>query len=65
MAKYTIPPNIGKVRVAVGLGGKYAVWNGKNGEDEFRIFVRTKKQAEDVAKMINEKRHSGEVDVWQ
>ena len=65
MAKYTVPPNIGKVRVAVGLGGKYAVWNGKQGKQEFRIFVRTKKQAEELARMINEKRHGGEVEVWE
>ena len=64
MAKYSVPPNVGKVRVAMGIGGKYTVWNGKHGKHEFRIFVRTKKQAEEVAKMINEGRHSGEVEVW-
>ena len=64
MAKYPVPPNTGKVRVAMGLGGKYAVWNGKQGKNEFRILVRTRKQAEELAKLINEKRHSGEVDVW-
>ena len=65
MAKYTVPPNVGKVRVAMGLGGKYAVWNGKQGKQEFRIFVRNKKQAEELAKMINERRHGGEVEVWE
>ena len=47
------------------LGGKYAVWNGKQGKQEFRILVRTKKQAEEVAKMINSKEHGGEVEVWE
>ena len=65
MAKYVVPPNVGKVRVAVAMGGKYAVWNGKQGKHEFRILVRTKKQAEEVAKMINENSHAGEVEVWE
>jgi hypothetical protein len=65
MAKYSVPPNTGKVRVAMGVGGMYAVWNGKTGKNEFRILVRTRKQAEDLAKIINEKRHDGEVDVWR
>ncbi|HEX3356431.1 MAG TPA: hypothetical protein VHS31_05555 [Tepidisphaeraceae bacterium] len=64
MPKYEIPPNVGKVRVAMGVGGSYAVWNGKQGKDEFRILCRTRKRAEEVAKMINEKKHNGEVDVW-
>ena len=65
MAKYAVPPNVGRVRVAVALGGKYAVWNGKQGKQEFRILVRTKKQAEEVAKIINSKEHGGEVEVWE
>lgn len=65
MAKYTVPPNTGKVRVAMGVGGMYAVWNGKQGKNEFRILVRTRKQAEELAKQINERRHGGEVEVWQ
>ena len=65
MPKYKVPPNTGKVRVAMSAGGAYAVWNGKQGKNEFRILVRTRKQAEELAKIINEKRHSGEVEVWQ
>ena len=65
MAKYTVPPNVGKVRVAVAMGGKYAVWNGKQGKHEFRILVRTKKQAEEVARRINAKEHAGVVEVWE
>ena len=64
MPKYTIPPNTGKVRVAMGVGGAYAVWNGKQGKNEFRILCRTRKRAEEVAKIINEKKHNGEIDVY-
>ena len=64
MAKYSVPSNTGKVRVAMGVGGMFAVWNGKQGKNEFRILVRTRKQAEELAKIINEKKHNGEVDVW-
>ena len=64
MAKYVVPPNVGKVRVAVAIGGKWAVWNGKQGKNEFRILVRNRKQAEEVARIINEKQHQGEIEVW-
>lgn len=64
MPKYTIPPNTGKVRIAMGVGGAYAVWNGKQGKNEFRILCRTRKKAEEVAKIINEKKHNGEIDVY-
>jgi hypothetical protein len=63
MARYQIPHNTGKVRVAVFHGGKFAVWNGKTGKHEFRILVRTKKQADEVARIINEKRHNGAIEV--
>jgi hypothetical protein len=61
MAKYTIPPNTGKVRVAMGLGGRYTVWNGKQGPDEFVITCRNRKQAQEVAEKINKKQHTGEI----
>lgn len=63
MARYRIPHNTGKVRVAMGVAGTYAVWNGKQGKHEFKILVRTRKQAEEVAKIINEKRHDGFIEV--
>jgi hypothetical protein len=63
MARYRIPHNTGKVRVAMGVAGTYAVWNGKQGKHEFRILVRTRKQAEEVAKIINAKRHDGYIEV--
>lgn len=65
MARYSVPPNIGKVRVVMALAGRFAVWNGKTGRHEFRIIVRTKQQAEEVARMINEKKHDGQIEVWE
>ena len=61
MPKYTIPPNAGKVRVAMGLGGTYKVWNGKQDKNEFAITCRTKKQAAEIAEKINRKQHDGEI----
>jgi hypothetical protein len=61
--KYTIPPNIGKVRVMMASGGKYAVWNGKDRREKFEILCRTRKMAEEVALKINTKQHNGEIEV--
>jgi hypothetical protein len=58
---YKVPPNTGKVRVAMGLGNKFTVWNGKQGQHEFAIPCRNRKQAEEIAKKINSKEHKGEV----
>ena len=63
MARYEIPPKIGKVRVAMAMGGKFAVWNGRQGEGEFRILCRNRKQAEEVCRIINTKRHDGTIEV--
>ena len=63
MPKYSIPPNTGKVRVAMGLGGTFKVWNGKQGKDEFAITCRDRKQAEEVARLINARQHNGEIEV--
>ena len=59
MARYEIPQNVGKVRVAMALGGKFAVWNGKQGRDEFRIVCRNRKEATEIAERINRKEHEG------
>lgn len=61
MAKITIPSNTGKVRVAMTLGNKFTVWNGKQGKDEFSISCRNRKEAEALAKKINTKGHNGEI----
>lgn len=58
--KVSVPQNSGKVRVAMGLGNKFTVWNGKQGQYEFTIVCRNRKQAETLAKLINEKKQSGE-----
>ncbi len=63
MATYTIPKNLGKVRVAKGLGHKWMVWNGKQGRGEFSIVCRDREQAEEVAQMINKKNHPGEIEI--
>jgi len=64
MARYFIPHNTGKVRVAKFLGGKWVVWNGKtDAAHEFRIFVKDRKQGEAVAKIVNQKLHNGEIEV--
>ena len=61
MPKLSVPPNTGKVRVAMGLGGKFTVWNGKQGKHEFVVICRNRKQAEEVAKKINSRDHNGEI----
>jgi hypothetical protein len=63
VARYEIPQNVGKVRVAMYLGGKFAVWNGKQGEHEFRIVCKTRKQAVEVAGKINRREHDGAIEV--
>jgi hypothetical protein len=63
MPRYFIPKNIGKVRVAMTLGHKYTVWNGKQGPGEFVIHCRTRQQAQQIAQLINKKQHTGEIEV--
>ena len=63
MARYDIPQNVGKVRVAMALGGKFVVWNGKQGKGEFRIICRDRKHATELAGRINRKEHEGFVEV--
>ena len=61
MPRIKVPENAGKVRVAMGVGGKFTVWNGKQGQHEFAIQCRNRKQAEELVKLINSKKHCGEV----
>jgi hypothetical protein len=63
MATYEIPKNLGKVRVAKGLAHRWTVWNGKQGRGEFVIVCKDRKQAEEVAKIINSKQHTGMIEV--
>ena len=63
MATIKVPQNVGKVRVAMGLGGKYMVWNGKQDRHEFSIVCRNRKQAEELAKLINRKDRPAEISV--
>ena len=61
--KVKVPQNTGKVRLAMGIGGKFTVWNGKQGKHEFAIVCRNRKHAEELVRIINNKQHNGEVDV--
>jgi hypothetical protein len=61
MAKIKVPQNCGKVKIAMTLGGKFSVWNGKQGQHEFVIFCRNRKQAAELVEIINKKKHKGEV----
>lgn len=63
MAKYELPKNLGKVRVAMSFGNRFTVWNGKQGRDEFVILCRDRKQAEEICRKINAKEHDGEIEV--
>ena len=64
MARYNVPSNTGKVRIVMFLGGKYCVWNGKHDKPhEFRIVCRDRKQAEEVAGIINRREHDGTIEV--
>jgi hypothetical protein len=63
MAQVKIPQNVGKVKVAIGLGGKWTVWNGKQGPNEFVIFCRDRKHATELATLINSRKHEGFVEV--
>ena len=63
MAHYKIPQNVGKVRVAMGFGGKYMVWNGKQGQHEFAITCRNRKQAQELVTLINGKGRPAEIEV--
>ena len=63
MARYEIPKDVGKVRVAMALGGKFAVWNGKQGRGEFRIVCRNRKEAQELVNRINRKEHEGFIEV--
>jgi hypothetical protein len=61
--QYEIPPKTGKVRVAVTLGNRYVVWNGKQGKDEFKIACKNRRQAAEVAAKINQMKDGGVVNV--
>jgi hypothetical protein len=60
---YDIPQNVGKVRVAMMSGGKYTVWNGKQGRHEFAIVCRNRKQAEEIVKIMNGKDRPKQIEV--
>ena len=62
MPRYAIPKNVGRLRVAMGTGGHYVVWNGKQGPGEFSITCRSRKEAEELIKTIKANLHNGVVE---
>jgi len=58
---YKVPQNTGRVRVAITTGNRITVWNGKQGQHEFAIPCRNRKQAQEIAKKINNREHKGEI----
>ena len=62
-AEVQIPPNTGKVRVAMAPGGTYASGTASMERTNSASLVRGRKQAEELAKLINERKHNGEVEV--
>ena len=63
MVRIKVPQNVGKVRVVMGLGGKYTVWNGKYGRHEFAIPCKNREHAKQIAEIVNKKLHNGEIEV--
>jgi len=63
MPRLEVPKNIGRVRVAMGVGGRYTVWNGKYGKHEFSVVCRNRKEAEAIAAKLNQKDRPVEIEV--
>jgi hypothetical protein len=61
MVRIKVPQNVGKVRVVMGLGGKFNVWNGKYGKHEFAIPCKSREHAKEIADIVNKKLHDGEI----
>ncbi len=47
----------------MGVGGRYTVWNGKQGKNEFSIACRSRKEAEAIAAKINQKGREKEIEL--
>lgn len=58
---YKVPKNIGRCRQVMAIGGKYAVWNGKHGPDEFVLEFRRKEDAATACALINTKGRGDEL----
>lgn len=63
MPSFEVPKNIGRVRMVMALGNRYAVWNGKDRKEKFLVECRTKKAAQEIVRRINEKDHDGKITV--
>lgn len=65
MPSFEVPKNLGKVRMVMALGNKYAVWNGKDGKAKFLVECRTKKAAQEIVRRLNTKDHDGTIRVME
>lgn len=49
--------------MAITLGNKYVVWNGKQGKHEFKIAFKNRKEATAAAAKINQMKNGGVLEV--
>ena len=49
--------------MAITLGNKYVVWNGKQGKHEFKIAFKNRKEATTAAAKINQMKGGGVLEV--
>ncbi len=48
--------------MVMALGGRFAVWNGKDRELKFEIVCRKRKTATELVRIINSGQHNGAVE---
>ena len=61
MPRYIIPVNSGPFKVLRARAGNALVANAYSGKRKVRIPCRSIEQAEELCKLLNEGKHSGEV----
>lgn len=61
MPRYVIPPSSGPFEVLRARAGNALVANSYSGKRKVRIPCRSKQQAEELCRQLNEGRHKGEV----
>ncbi len=61
MPRIRIPENLGECEIIVAKAGNYAVWNRKTGKNQFMVACKSREQAEEVLKRLQNKDHQGEL----
>jgi len=61
MPRYAIPPNSGPFQVLTSRAGSPLVANNYSGARKVRVPCKSKEQAQELCKQLNEGRHNGEV----